>query len=167
MFESQIHLQCSTSDGIRQECQGWVWDVFGEGMQSVQWVVVELTWYIDIFYMDVKGWVKLTDMYAELNLCMQVFSVCVVLMLGQVHTLTAGPHACAAAHGTEPVPAAFHGDSIHGRRCAPCTQDIPLWVHEQWFHPVLCQHLTHIVSQHVFPKKKKKKCVGQCFLNML
>ena len=35
--------------------------------------------YLDIFYTDVLGWVKLADMYMELNLCMQVFSVCVVV----------------------------------------------------------------------------------------
>ena len=113
--------------------------------------------------MDVSGWVKLVDMYTELNLCMQVFSVCVVLMPGQVHALTAGPCAHAAAHNTEPIPAAFCGDSIYGRGCAPCTQDIPLRVHEQWFHPALHQHLTH--DTHF--QKKKKKHVRQCFPNML
>ena len=96
MFESQIHLQCSMSDGVRQECPVWVWDMFGKDAQSMQQVVVELMWYLDIFYTDVSGWVKLADIYAELNLCMQVFSACVVLMLGQVHTLAAGPRTRAA-----------------------------------------------------------------------
>ena len=97
-----------------------MWDTFGEGVQSVQRAVAELTWYLDIFYTDVSGWVKLVDMYVELNLCMQAFSVCVVLRLGQVHSLAAGPHTCAAAHSAEPVPAAFHRDSVHGRGHAPC-----------------------------------------------
>ena len=132
-----------------------MWDTFGKGVQSAQGAVVELTWYLEIFYMDVSGWVKLADMYAELNLCMQVFSVCVVLTLGQVHALTAGPHVHAAACGTEPVPAAFCGDSVHGRGCAPCAQDIPLQVHKQWFCPVLRWHLTHDAH---FQKKKKKAC---------
>ena len=87
-----------------------MWDAFGEGAQSVQQAVAELMWYLDIFYMDVSGWVKLVDMYAELNLCMQASSACAVLTPGQVHALAAGPHTCAAAHGTEPVPAAFRRD---------------------------------------------------------
>ena len=129
-----------------------VWDMFGEGTQSVQWVVAELTWYLDIFYTDVSGWVKLVDMYAELNLCIQASSACAVLTPGQVHALAAGPRAHAAAHGAEPVLAAFRGDSVHGRGCAPCTQDIPLWVREQWFCPALRRRLTHDAH---FQKKKK------------
>ena len=78
-----------------------MWDTFGKSAQSAQWVVSELTQYLDIFYMDVEGWVKLTDMYAELNLCVQAFSATCVC------GADAGPHACAAAHGAEPVPAAF------------------------------------------------------------
>ena len=112
------------SDGVRQECRVWVWDTFGEGTQSAQRAVVELMWYLDIFYMDVSGWVKLADMYVELNLCMQVFSAYAVLMPGQVHSLTTGPRTHAAARGAEPVPAVFHGDSVHGRGHAPCAQDI-------------------------------------------
>ena len=82
-----------------------------KGAQSAQWAVAELTQYLDIFYTDVKGWVKLADMHVELNLCMQAFSVCTVLMPGQVHALTAGP---AAAHSTGPVPhAVLREDGIH------------------------------------------------------
>ena len=83
----------------------------------------------------------------------QAFSACAVLTPGQVHALAAGPRAGAAALGAEPVPAAFCGDSVHGRGCAPCAQDIPLGVREQWFRPALRQRLTRI-------SKKKKKSVS-------
>ena len=101
--------------------------LIGKGAERVQLAVMELTWYLDIFYTDVEGWVELADMYVKLNLCVQAFSVCVVLMPGQVHALAAGPRAHAAAHSTEPVPhAVLHGDGIHGRGHAPCAQDVPL-----------------------------------------
>ena len=99
----------------------------GEGTESAQPAVMELMWYLDIFYMDVEGWVELADMYAKLNLCVQTFSVCAVLTPGQVHALAAGPCAHAAARSAEPVPhAVLHGDGVHGGGRAPCTQDIPL-----------------------------------------
>ena len=42
-----------------------MWDTFGKGAESVQPAVMELTWYLDIFYMDDEGWVELTDMYVH------------------------------------------------------------------------------------------------------
>ena len=99
----------------------------GEGAESAQPAVTELTWYLDIFYTDVEGWVELVDMYAKLNLCVQAFSVCAVLTPGQVHALAAGSRAHAAARSAEPVPhAALHGDGVHGGGRAPCAQDVPL-----------------------------------------
>ena len=99
----------------------------GKGTESVQPAVTELMWYLDIFYTNVEGWVKLADMYMKLNLCVQAFSVCTVLTPGQVHALATGPHAHAAACSAEPVPhAALHGDGVHGRGRVPCAQDIPL-----------------------------------------
>ena len=54
----------------------------GEGVESAQLAVMELTWYLDIFYTDVEGWVELADMYMKLNLCVQAFSACTVVMPG-------------------------------------------------------------------------------------
>ena len=105
----------------------WVWEAFGEGAESAQLAATELTWYLDIFYTGVEGWVELEDMYAELNLCVRAFSACAVLTPAQVHALAAGPRAHAAARSAEPVPhAALHGASVHGGGRAPHAQDVPL-----------------------------------------